>query len=301
MKANLLDLSLFKRNLEEKSTLMPGSIKTYLDSVSRFLSTDPNLEDINCYNEFIIKYSIKKRCHHYYSALRRFIEFKIDDSKLKHELIEGLQMPPIRNNIIRERRHLTIKQLDDVIYHLKSAKHQVIALIMKATGVRVADVLRLKEGGIIIEEYQGKPVTRINILGKRQKRNVVHIHRQDYQDIIWQYLTTRKDTVNNYYFINLGRYKNRRGNLEDDNKLILMNYGWFWQDLKQSLQTVGIHKDDFASHDFRRCFARRLWEKDKDLYKLQNALNHVDPKTTLRYLDQSGLKNIDTFYEMQMD
>jgi len=78
-----------------------------------------------------------------------------------------------------------------------------------------------------------------------------------------------------------------------------MNYQWYWIDLKQALNSAGINRDDFATHDFRRCFARRNWDKFKDVLILQKALRHKDPKTTLRYLEQSGLDTIDIHYEMQ--
>ena len=292
------DLPLFKEWLINKKILQPSSIKTYIDSVSRFLATNPNVYDLEDYNNFIIKYAIKKRCGHYYSALKAFIEYKVTDANLKNRMIENLICPPERNNIIRERRHLNDKQILEVINYLKKYKHQIVALIQKLTGVRAGEILKLKRGSILTEEYQGREVTRINILGKRNKRNIVYIHFKDDQKIIWDYITTYP-TYGDYYFIELGSMKGRAGNIDDANKLVLMNYHWFWEDLKQALQTAGIDKKDFATHDFRRCFARKLWEKDKDLYKLQNALNHKDPKTTLRYLDQSGLKNIDTFYEMQ--
>ena len=78
-----------------------------------------------------------------------------------------------------------------------------------------------------------------------------------------------------------------------------MNYQWYWADLKQALHKNKISREEFATHDLRRCFARRAWERYKDIYVLKGLLNHVDPKTTLRYLDQSGLKNIDYLREMQ--
>ena len=81
--------------------------------------------------------------------------------------------------------------------------------------------------------------------------------------------------------------------------MIQMNYQWYWADLKQALHKNKISREEFATHDLRRCFARRAWERYKDIYVLKGLLNHVDPKTTLRYLDQSGLKNIDYLREMQ--
>jgi integrase len=64
--------------------------------------------------------------------------------------------------------------------------------------------------------------------------------------------------------------------------------------------SAGVDMRMFATHDFRRCFARRVWEKWKDVNILQSVLNHADPKTTLRYLQQSGLRNVDYFKIIQV-
>jgi integrase len=71
------------------------------------------------------------------------------------------------------------------------------------------------------------------------------------------------------------------------------------EDLKLALVSCGHQEKDFGSHDFRRCFSRRAWEKYKDVNVLQNLLMHRDPKTTLRYLKNSGMQNIDLHAEMQ--
>ncbi len=95
--------------------------------------------------------------------------------------------------------------------------------------------------------------------------------------------------------------RNRQGDTSKEYKLISQNYRRYWADLKQALNAVGVAKQDFATHDFRRCFAREIWDKYKDLVLLQNALNHENPGTTIRYLKQSGLQNRDVFYQYQME
>ena len=62
---------------------------------------------------------------------------------------------------------------------------------------------------------------------------------------------------------------------------------------------LGIDVTAFATHDFRRCYARRVWTRYKDVHVLQELLNHVNPATTMRYLKQSGMQNIDYHKEMQ--
>ena len=293
-----MDPSLFEEWLKEKKSISDSTIHCYKHSIERFLSENPNLENLEDYNNFLIKLTIKKRCPHYYSVLKGFIEFKITDSNLKKKLIDGLIHPTERNDIVRERKHLTENKIFDVINQLEEEKHRIIALIQSLTGVRVGDIMKLKRGGIVSEIYNNKEVTRLNLIGKRKKRNVIYIHDFVAQTLIWDYVLTHHGH-NDYYFLNLGKVMHRPGQMDNEDGLMRMNYLWFWADLKQALQTVGIDKNDFATHDFRRCFARRAWEKYKDIHVLQSLLNHSDPKVTLRYLDQSGLQNIDYHKEMQ--
>ena len=127
---------------------------------------------------------------------------------------------------------------------------------------------------------------------------VIFIHDEVAKTIILEYVTTNPG-LDGYYFLQEGTYKNRKGNLKSEWDMIKMNYQWYWADLKQALVKNKVSREDFATHDLRRCFARRAWVKYKDVYVLKNLLNHADPKTTLRYLDQSGLKNIDFLRELQ--
>ena len=302
MKISIFDLPLFENFLKEKHSLSDSTVFVYVRSVERFLSENPDIENLDAYNNFIIKVSFKKRCPHYYSALKSFIEYKFGESAVKTKLVKGLIRPKERYDIVRERKHLNENQIFDVINQLDSPKHRIIALIQSLTGVRAGDIMRLKRGdnnsGILSELYNNKPVLRLNIIGKRRKRNVIFIHDKIAQELIMEYITNNIN-FNDYYFIELGKMKNRSGEHNEEHALIRMNYNWYWNDLKQALQTCGVNRQDFATHDFRRCFARRAWEKYKDIHVLQSLLNHADPKVTLRYLEQSGLKNVDYHYEMQ--
>jgi len=298
MKAELFDISFFEEWLREKRRLSESSIFVYVRSVERFLAKDPDIHNLDDYNNFLIEVAIKKRCNHYYSALKAYIEFKITDGNIKNRIISGLIKPKERKDLARERKHLNEDKILEIINYLENDKNKIIALIQSITGVRAGDILRLKRGGIVPEEYQGKPVLRLNIIGKGGKRNPVFIHDEVIQGLIMDYILNNHNH-DEYYFIELGRYKNRPGSVGHEHLLVRMNYNWYWADLKQALQTAGVSKDDFATHDYRRCFARRVWEKWKDVHKLQKALNHADPKVTMRYLEQSGLQNIDIHYEMQ--
>ena len=291
-----MDIAFFERSLRE-ANFAESSVFIYVHCVRFFLETDPDLGDIAPYNEFIIKHSIKKRNTHYYSILKKFIQWKITDKKLQHNMIDNLIRPPIREDIKRERKYLTEDNILEVINSLEKPKHRIIAIIQNLTGVRAGDVLRLREGQIVPEEYKGKPVLRLNITGKRKKRAVVFLHDKVAQELVWTYIMNNPG-IRGYYFVNDFRIKIKKKIVSDFN-FLNSNYAWYYNDMKQALLKNGIHKEDFATHDLRRCFARRVWERYKDIHVLQGLLHHKNADTTLRYLAQSGMKNIEYLEDMQ--
>jgi integrase len=299
VKAHITDLSMYRLWLGEKRNLSESSTHVYCEAVERFLKGNPDIDVLEDYNNFIIEHAIKKRCYHYYSALKSFAEYKITDANARARIIDNMIRAEVHNDIKMERKYLEEDEILEVINHLKEAKHRVIAIIQTLTGVRAGDILRLKRDNIMPEEYKGKPVLRINITGKGKKRNVIFIHDEVAQEIILDYIT-HVFNHDGYYFIELGKMKNRQGDISNEYKLYRMNYSWFWQDLKEALQSCGINFDDWATHDFRRAFARRVWIKYKDIHVLQGLLHHANPAVTMRYLDQSGLANIDYHFDMQM-
>jgi integrase len=299
MKADALDVVLFDNYLKEKRNLKESSRYTYTRCIEAFLKFNPDIDKLEDYNNFIIKYAVKKRSRNYYSILKTFIEWKIDDNSLKKEIIENIVVPPIDNNIKKEKVYLDEDKIIEVINALKSKKHQLISLIMHFTGVRAGDILRLKRGNIVNEEYNGEPILQIKIEGKGSKRNVVTIHDEVLQELIINYIGDNF-TNDEYYFIESRKTKKRKSSMPDTFYMVYKyNYDNFLKDLKNALIETGVEYDKFATHDLRRCFARRVWEKWKDLTILQSLLRHGDPKTTMRYLQQSGLKNIDYYKEMQ--
>jgi len=71
-----MDLAMFRMHLQDNTTLSQGSIFEYTTAISKFLSDDPDINSVEAYNKFILDYTFKKRCTHYYSAIRAYIKFK---------------------------------------------------------------------------------------------------------------------------------------------------------------------------------------------------------------------------------
>lgn len=298
------DEASYKEFLEKKQ-LKESSINTYIGVIRTFFIETSNLdiENIDTYNNFLVKYTIKKRCGYYYNIIRSYIDWKFsDDGKKKEELLKGLIKPTKRLDYKVERRYLEEDKLIEVVNNMQEMKHRIVSLVQMLTGVRAGDIMKLKEGSFFMEEYEHKPVLKMTILGKGNRRNVVFIHDEIAQQVIINYFATNVGE-RGYLFLTDSKYKGHKhltgGEIRDDYKFYKMNYIWYHQDLKQALNKSHIDKTMFATHDFRRCFARRTWEKWKDINVLQSLLNHADPSTSLRYLEQSGLKNIDLQKEIQ--
>ncbi len=292
-----VDTHLFLEFLREKKNLQESSMHVYMITVEDFIMSYKDMYSLENYNDYIIKHAIKKRTSVTYSALKCYIQYKIKDKGAQLIMIEGLIKPPMFTASKRERKYLSEDQIINIINNIKSEKHRTIALIQDLTGIRAGDVLRLKRGDVQPEVYEGKAVLKLITTGKGDKRNVVFIHDGVIQMLIMNYI------VNNfisdeYYFMEQKGNKMKGKNFKRFANY-KSNYISYYRDLKQAMYKIGVSHKDFATHDYRRCYARRVWTRYKDLQILQQLLNHASPITTMLYLKHSGLQNVDYHREMQ--
>ena len=94
-------------------------------------------------------------------------------------------------------------------------------------------------------------------------------------------------------------YKPCAGIITNLHSIVQYNYTRFWVDLKQAMHKVGLKKEEFALHDFRRCYSRDVWDETKDLELLKKLLNHKNISTTLRYLQTSGAERVESDKTLQ--
>jgi integrase len=300
MKADIMDVALFKDHLLNEKIIARSTARAYAIVLGGFLTTNPDIDSPNDYNDYIIEKSFRNRSFYTYYALLAYVKFKFkNDKATKENIIESLRKPRMPIGIKRERRNLSDEKVLEIIANLKEPKHQIIALIQKLTGVRAGDIIRIPDGNILSEKYKGKEILRLAIIGKGGRRNVVEIFDETAQKVIKNYIKNPgKWTIDGYYFMEFSK-KRKRVSSKDPFDLYLANYNQYFYDLKQALNGAGIMKEEWATHDFRRDFARKVWIKYNNLQILQSIMNHTDPKTTMRYLVQEGLKNIEVYKEMQ--
>lgn len=287
----------FQQYLRNKYDISETTLVVYMRAVTEFLIENENYYDLDTYNHFLIKHAIKKRSSYYLYALKYYIKFKIEEKGLRNTILENLIRPEIRTTVKNERKYLNETEILDVINCMKKPKNKIISLIQFLTGIRAGDVLRIKRGDIIPEIYEEHLVLKLIITGKGKKRNIVYIHDETIQEIIIEFLVKNFLDEEYYFLEDKSRAKEP---VSKKNNIHHANYTSYKRDLKQALYLQGYDTFDFSTHDYRRCYARRVWTKYKDLNILQELLNHVNPMTTMRYLKQSGLKNIDYHREMQI-
>lgn len=299
IKAHITDLSLFEIWLKDKTQLNESSIATYIGAVKSFLSTNPEIDELEDYNQFLMHKIIKKHAPFYYSALKKFIQFKITDSNDRERIIEDL-IKPIPKDALLSRAYISDEKRMEVINSLANEKHQIIALIQNLTGCRAGDIMKLKKGRIFFEEQDGEPVIRLDLIAKRGRKVNTHIFDKTAQDAIVYYINIINNfLIDEYYFLEKG-HGQRPGDSFNFQKLYKMNYMHYWLDLKQALEKCGVNQNDYATHDFRRCFARNVWDKYKDIQILQRAMHHTRVNTTILYLNNSGLQNKDILRSYQL-
>jgi site-specific recombinase XerC len=297
MKFRLDNIIQFETWLRDRG-LNDSSIYQYVRAAQKFLlHNNPEIDNIEHYNEFILEFSIKKRSLYYYDALKLLIAYAFKDDSTRRRSMQKLLLKPSKvNDSKRTRKFLDDDTRTQVIKLMKDNKHRIIAKLQNEIGVRAGDIFRLKRGSISYEAYGDKAVMRIDFVGKGGKHFVKWIFNETLQNQIELFAqNTMLDTE--YYF--LERDKGNRGS----SLITLMrtNYHHYWSDLKQALNLVGVEYKDWATHDFRRAFARTVWDKTKDLVVLKDSLDHSDVNTTLIYLKNSGLQTKDLYYELDQE
>lgn len=290
-KNEIVEIPIFEKWLEGRG-ISQSTIYQYSMAVKKFLLTEPQIDSIEDYNNFLFEFSIKKRSFCYYHALKSYIKFKMSGDRSKMSNMLRAMITPKMQEPIKTTRYLDDVTKKQIIKLLKDSKHRVIAKIQNVTGVRIGDVLRLKRGSISYESYGGKEIVmRIDFIGKGNKRFVKWIFDEEVMNSVDLFIkSTLMDA--DYYFLERDRSFN------DSSLHVAMrtNYHRYWEDLKQALEVVGVRYKDWASHDFRRSLARDVWDETKDPMLLKEALNHARFETTARYLRTSGLQSQDLYH-----
>jgi integrase len=297
---DVVDLSDFLVYLKEKKNYKDSSAYVIHKMAESLSVKRVDFSDVTELNNIIIERGIKKRNNLIYHTIKNVVEFLPLEKKVKAEILTELIKTRTYNDRKKLSRNLTDEEIIDVVNHMKEQKHKVIALMQNLTGARVGDIMHLKLEDVTPDDIEKDFVLKFNTLSKGGKRNILFIFDDVAQVLFTNYaLSDRPNTFQGYIFIDRLRDMAKHKMAIVDHLAYKVNYDLYVADLKEALVMCGIEKKDFSSHDLRRCFARRVWEKYKDVNVLKMLLHHSDVKTSMRYLQGSGMDSDQYYKDMQ--
>jgi integrase/recombinase XerD len=153
------------------------------------------------------------------------------------------------------------------------AKNRLLIKIILYTGMRVSEALGIKLKEIVNED--GYYI--FQILGKGNKYRIAMLKEDYIKDDLSQWLSIR-DKKNPLLFHSR------------TNKPLTQAYVSYIMD--KILLVAGVRKEKNGAHMLRHTFATRLYQKNKDLILVQEALGHADLNTSRIYthFDKDRLK-----------
>jgi len=308
VRANIMALPLFQRHLEETKNLSESSIAMYVQCIKRFLSGKPDIGSPSSYVTFLVSHAVKKRSYHYVASIKHFVEFYVENTRLKNEILKIIQergISPQQPVKYMKRLPLNEEEINSIIGALHREKHKIMTYIMYMTGIRIGDVLRIHDNGIYFDKVDGDNVLKISMTAKGQKERIVWVWQMDVANIIFDYVDGLELSNTGYIFSREYernyKHNDKKVSNQSSYQLRNANYHLFWMDLKESMIKMGIKTDRFAPHEFRRIYAKKAWEKFHDIDVLQNLMGHERATTTLRYLKGEGFHTAEYSKKLQMD
>lgn len=280
---------------------MQKEIKEFLDmlEVEKGCSKNTSLaygRDLKNFEEFLRKevkknnllFATKEDIKYYLSYLReRGISSKTQSRKLT--AIKGFYLFCLSEDLIKQNpatniytpkkekslpKYLNKQEIEKMIEtagkdnKAKGLRLDFLIELLYGTGLRVSELLNLKPGSFIKNEY-------IQVMGKGSKERLVPINekviekKEKYEKIRYNFI--KKTEIDSKY---LFPSKSKEGHL---------TRFAFYKELKDLALKSGIPVEKVSPHVFRHSFATHLLEGGADLRSVQTMLGHTDISTTQIY------------------
>ena len=242
----------------------PSTIKGYLYSVKKFLEYSENKGlNENALKEYVIKFLDRKNPS---TVAKDYFAIKFFFENVLHQKVN---LPTIkRNKTLPE--ILTINEIKRLLESTSNIKHKLIIKLLYGGGLRVSEIVNLKNRDINFEEGL------IHIkMAKGKKDRFVKIP----ESISLELESYIK--LNNSEIL----FPSNRGG-----KLTIKS---IQKIVQNSAKKAGIRKRVYP-HLLRHSFATHLLEQGTDLRIIQKLLGHSNIKTTQIYtqISQASIKNI---------
>jgi site-specific recombinase XerD len=186
-------------------------------------------------------------------------------------------------------------------------------LIQYKTGVRVGDVLSLTYSCSKYTIKDGVKILSLTLMTKGDKPRTVVMY-DSFAEVVYDFIENvpKSSGIDQFIFLSEHKYTRRgtilsltkdgAGNdMDAHQRLIYWNYLQYLKDFHMAFDLSGLDSKQFATHYLRRKFARKVWDKYKDVDKLKKAMGHADITTSLGYLRQSGQDVEEIYKELHED
>jgi len=224
------------------------------------------------------------------SSIRMFFRYLAGEEIIERDPAENIEVPRM------ERRLPSVLEIHEVEKILsipdlskpKGIRDRSMLEFLYATGVRVSELITIKQSDIIVEEKI------VKIFGKGAKERIVPIGEtalffmEEYLNKVRPKLSMRGFGGNTLFLSMHGRVLTRVA---------------VWKIIKCYVAIAGIRKN-VTPHTFRHSFATHLLEGGANLRAVQEMLGHSDISTTQIYthIDREYLKEvIQTFHPRERE
>lgn len=188
-------------------------------------------------------------------SAKRYFEFLNDIDVVKTNPTKKLRAPKIVNKV---EPILTSNDVSNMIACATNPRDKAIIATLASTGMRISELIN-----ITLNDFDGDD---INIIGKGEKRRVVHINEKT-MGYINAYLKVRKNGVENLFV------SNRHTPMNADN----INHT-----LKTLAKKAGVDKN-VHNHSLRHLWATCMLDNGVPLERIQLCMGHSDISVTTRY------------------
>jgi integrase/recombinase XerD len=214
------------------------------------------------------------------SSIKMFHKFMVGEGITKHNPVEDLETPKLPKtlpDVLNQDEIESILKQPNTVEPL-GIRDRTILETMYATGMRVAEMLSLKQSNIFFDEGI------VRVFGKGSKERLIPIGRSA-RTWIEKYMRevrgelAKKGRGQDILFLNArGRPMSRMA---------------IWNIVRASTAKAGVKKE-VHPHTFRHSFATHLLEGGADLRAVQEMLGHSDIATTQIYthIDREYLKEV---------
>jgi integrase/recombinase XerD len=261
-----IDLEKFFQFIDEKEIRKIDQIKT--SDINEFLSV---LTEMGLTN------NTKGR---YLSSIKSLFRYLYASNKIDKDISEIIELPRLKRKLPDV---LSYEEIEKILHIIddstpKGLRDKAMIEIMYACGLRVSELINLKQRDIIDE------IEIVRVFGKGSKERFVPIGRSALK-AIEDYTRNARILFSKSIANDDILFLNQRGS-----KLSRMG---IWKILKYYSDLAGIDKE-VHPHIFRHSFATHLLEGGADLRIVQEMLGHSDISTTQIYthIDREYIKEV---------